>query len=138
MQLTTRACNYERMNVERLAARVFVAGGGLFWAVAQFGGLYFYKDLGLVESIGGALLPLAITIATLVVGWFYERLVAIGLAVGAMAMVAWGVAAGWETGSWLGMVSAVIGPMAAAAVLYWLAARMQEICGLEEASAAER
>lgn len=136
MQMTTRACSYERMNIERLGARVFVALGGAFWAVAQFGGLYFYRDLGLAESIGGALPPLAISAAALAVGWFYERLAAIGLGVGAAAIVVWGVLAGWEVGSWLGMVATVVGPMTAAAVLFWLAARMEEICGLEEESRA--
>lgn len=132
MQLTARTCNYERMNVERLLARVFVAAGGVFWVVAQFGGLYFFEDSGITAAVGSALVPLAIAVGAFVLGWFYERIAAVALAIGAAAVVVWGLVAGWEMGSWLGMTAIVIGPMLAAAVLFWLASRMQEVCSLDE------
>lgn len=134
MGITSRTCNYERMNVERLAARGFTALGGFFWVAAAFGGLYFYKDLGITEAIGGAVIPLVIAIAAFAIGWFYERLAAVILGAGAAAIVVWGLAGAWEMGSWLGMLVTVVGPMLGAAILFWLASRMEEVCRLAEST----
>lgn len=128
MQLTARVCSYERLNLERVSARAFIAIGGAFWAIAAFGANYFYSGTGVVEALGSALVPLVVALAALAVGWFYERVAAIGLAAGSVAIVVWGLIAGWEMGSWIGVGMLVLVEMIAAAVLFWLAANMQSVC----------
>lgn len=136
MEILTRTCNTERMNVERLVARLFVAAGGLFWAAAAFGADFAYNDKALMDALVTALIPLAITVVTLAVGWFYEMLAALLLGGGIVAVIVWGVVASWETGVWITMASVLAAPMAIAALLFVLASRMQKICTLEEAGSA--
>jgi len=131
MELLARTCHTERMNVERLIARIFVALGGIFWVAAVFGANFRYSDQSLVESVGTALLPLGIAVVALAVGWFYETLAAVLLGVGAVGVVVWGIVVGWEAAVWLIMAAVLIAPMIIAAVLFSLAARMQRICTLE-------
>ncbi len=131
MELMTRTCKFERMNVERLFARGFVVMGGVFWVAATFSADYFYNRIGLTESVASALLPLGITVLALAVGWFYEVLASVLLYAGAVAMVVWGVIAGWESGVWMTMSAVLIGPTLLAATLFLLASRMQTICSLE-------
>jgi hypothetical protein len=133
MELLAKTCNYERMNVQRLTARLFVAAGGLFWMAAAFGASFSYQDKPLVESVGTALIPIGIAIIALALGWFYEVLTAVILFAGAAGVVVWGVVAGWEPGVWIVMLAVLAAPMAIAGVLYLLAARMQNTCSLEEA-----
>ncbi|MFU8891104.1 MAG: hypothetical protein ACNA76_05515 [Anaerosomatales bacterium] len=138
MELMTRTCNFERMNVERLFARVFVVTGGLLWAVMLFASetaakytnfTYTFDEV--VTAMGSALLPLAATVLVFVIGLFYEKLTALILVLGAAGVVVWGVIAGWTAPLWVVMGIALIGPMLLAALLFLLASRMQMICTLE-------
>lgn len=131
MELMTRTCKFERMNVERLFARLFVVAGGAFWVIATFSADYFYNRLELAEALASALLPLGIALLALAIGWFYEVLAAVLLFAGSVAAVVWGVVAGWELGVWFTMATVLIGPMVLAGVLFLLAARMQNVCKLE-------
>ena len=131
MELMTRTCKFERMNVERLFARGFVVAGGVFWVVAAFSADYFYARLGLVESLPNALLIFGVTLLALAIGWFYEVLGSVILMAGTVGGLVWGVIAGWEFGVWLTMGVFLIAPMALAGLLFLLASRMQMICTLE-------
>ncbi len=70
--------------------------------------------------------PLAATIATLIVGWYYERVAAALLALASVAVVAYGVIYQFELGVWVIMGLFAVGPMLTASVLFWLARRDQE------------
>lgn len=138
MEVMTKTCNYERMNVERLFARGFVILGGIIWTVMLFASetaakytnfTYTFDEV--VAATGSALLPLAITVLVFVVGWFYEKLAALLLFLGAGGVVAWGVIAGWAASLWAIMGVLLIGPMLLAGLLFLLASRMQMICSLE-------
>ena len=52
MELMAKTCSYDKMNVQRLVARVFVAGGGIFWAAAMFGASFRYDGKPLTDSFG--------------------------------------------------------------------------------------
>jgi len=112
--------------VERGVARAFVLLGGAFWSVAAFAGLYNYQATGAREALIAAAIPLVAVAATLIVGWYYERFTAAMLAVASFAVIAWGVVYGFEAGVWAIMTFALIGPMATAATLFWMARREQE------------
>ena len=138
MELMTRTCNYERMNLERLFARVFVVTGGLLWTVMLFASEtaarytnFTYTLDEVVSATGTALLPLAAAVFVFVIGLFYEKLAALILLLGAAGVVVWGVTAGWAAGLWVTVGVVLIGPMLLAALLYLLASRMQTICTLE-------
>ncbi len=131
MELMTRTCKFERMNVERLFARGFVVAGGVFWVIAAFSADYYYTRLDLTESLSSALLPLGIALLALAIGWFYEVLASVILMAGTVGAIVWGVIAGWEFGVWLTMGVFLIAPMVLAGLLFLLAARMQVICTLE-------
>ena len=81
-------------------------------------------------------MPLAIAAVALIIGWFYEVLVAMLLFVGAAGVLVYGVATSWESGVWLLMGSVLVVPMLVAGILFLLAARMQNVCTLEEAASA--
>lgn len=138
MELMTRTCNYERMNVERLLARLFVLLGGGLWTVMLFASEtaakytdFTYSLEEVVSAAGTAFLPFAATVLVFVVGWFYEKLAALLLIAGAAGVVVWGVIAGWTTALWIIMGIVLVGPMLLAALLFLLASRMQMICSLE-------
>lgn len=111
---------------ERGVARAFVLLGGLFWSIAAFAGLYNYQSTGVSAAFFAAAIPLIACAVTLIVGWYYERFTAAMLAVASFAVIAWGVVYGFEAGVWALMTFALIGPMATAAVLFWMARREQE------------
>ncbi|MDP2234606.1 MAG: hypothetical protein Q8K89_13290 [Actinomycetota bacterium] len=111
---------------ERGVARAFVLLGGAFWSIAAFAGLYNFQETGASAALMGAAIPLVACAATLIVGWYYERFTAAILAVASFAVIAWGVVYGFEAGVWALMTFALIGPMATAAVLFWMARREQE------------
>jgi hypothetical protein len=115
-----------KIAVERGVARAFVIGGGIFWSVAAFAGLYSFLNAGVGSALLGAFFPLVAVLATLAVGWYYERVAAASLAIASLAVVAWGVIYQFEAGMWGLMVVALIGPMMTAAVLFWMARRDQE------------
>jgi len=132
MELMAKTCNYDRMNVQRLVARAFVVAGGVFWVAAAFGASFSYQGMSVVDSVGTALIPLAIAVFALLLGWFFEVLDAALLFLGAAAVVAWGLIAGWEAGVWGIMLVFLVVPMIVSGVLFLLAARMQKTCSLEE------
>lgn len=115
-----------RIAAERGVARGFVVAGGLFWSVASFAGLYSFQETGMGSALMGAFIPLAAVLATLVVGWYYERVTAVLLAAASLVVIAWGVVYQFELGVWMIMVFALIGPMLTAAALFWMARRDQE------------
>lgn len=138
MALMTRACRYERMNVERLFARGFVVFGGVVWAVMLVASetvaehtTFAHTLREVAAAAGSAALPLAAAAFILVIGLFYEMLTALVLLIGAAGTAVWGVTAGWSDALWVIMGVTTIGPMLLAAVLFILAARMQAICVLE-------
>jgi hypothetical protein len=126
-----------RISLERGFARAFVIAGGVFWSIAAFAGLYTFRESGMVSAMLGAFFPLVAVLATLAIGWYYERVVAILLAAASIAVVAWGVIYGFEMGVWLIMSFAVIGPMLIAATLFWMARREQDALDLVLASQPE-
>lgn len=141
MELLSRTCKTESMNVERIIARLFVVLGGLFWIFmlwgSQTGSGYSLGPLTSAEvknAIGTAAIPLVLTVIVFVLGLFFERLTALVLLVAAAAVVIWGIIAAWESGVWMMAIAFLIAPMLIAAALYWLAGRMQQICLMEEGS----
>ena len=121
-----KSVSLERVSLERGFARGFVIAGGVFWAVAIFAGMYSFRQATISYAIVAAFLPLAAVLATLVVGWYYERIASALLALASFAVVAWGVIYQFEVGVWMLMTLALIGPMMTAAVLFWMARRDQD------------
>lgn len=115
-----------RIFVERNVARGFVLAGGVFWAIASFAGLYMFRDSGWTAALIGASIPLAAIAATLIIGWYYERVASVLLGLASVAVVAWGVIYQFEVGVWLLIGITLIGPMLTAAVLFWMARRDQD------------
>jgi len=115
-----------RIAVERGVARAFVIAGGVFWSIASFAGLFSFQESGTAWALLAAFIPLAATLATLIVGWYYERVAAAMLALASAAVAAYGVIYQFELGVWIIMVLFAIGPMLTASVLFWLARRDQE------------
>lgn len=122
-----------RIAVERGVARGFVLAGGTFWSIASFAGLYSFRQTGVGAALLAAFYPLIACLATLVIGWYFERVVAVLLVAASIAVVSWGVIYQFELGVWLIMTFALIGPMMTAAVLFWLARRDQDAFELEMA-----
>ena len=114
-----------RISLQRGIARAFVILGGAFWGVAVFVGLYSYLQSGMAWALLGAFVPFVATLATLIVGWYYERVTAVMLVLGTAAVVYWGVTYQFELGVWALATVALIGPMMTASVLFWLARREQ-------------
>ena len=128
MDLMMKTCNYDAMGGERLAARLFVLLGGIFWIIAAFAGSALYTNLGFAYAAGQALIPFGLAAVALLVGWFYERIAAALLFIGAIAAVAWGVIIGWEAGVWGIMALVLIAPTVIAGLLFLMAARTQRNC----------
>ena len=118
--------NVMRITVERGVARAFVILGGVFWSIATFAGMYSFGTSGTGEAVMGAAVPLAAVLATLVLGWYYERFTAALLLLASLAVIAWGIIYQFEAGVWGIMTFALIGPMLTASALFWLARREQE------------
>jgi hypothetical protein len=121
-----KGISLERISLERGFARAFVIAGGVFWAVAIFAGMYSFQQDGMASAMLGAFFPLVAVIATLVIGWYFERAASALLVLASFAVVAWGVIYQFELGVWVLMTIALIGPMMTAAVLFWMARRDQE------------
>jgi fucose permease len=107
-------------------ARGFTVLGGVFWITAAFAGPYVYGGQSLVGAFGSALAPLLFTIAVLAIGWFYERLASLLLAVGAIGTVAWGVIETWPPTVWAIMLIFFIAPTVVSALLFFLAGTQSE------------
>lgn len=108
-------------NTERLFARGFTILGGIFWIATAFAGPYVFGGQNLAGAFQVAVFPLVFTLAILAIGWFYERLAAVLLAVGAVGTIAWGVIMGWESTVWAIMLIFFVAPTVVAALLYFLA-----------------
>ena len=139
MELLSRTCKTETMNIERIIARAFVILGGLFWILMFFGSQTQARYAHMVYTVAdvekgllNGLIPLVITVVVFVLGMFYERLTALLLVIGAAGVVVWGVIDQWGVGVWMTIAALLIAPMLIAALLYWLAGRMQQICLLEQ------
>lgn len=115
-----------RIASERNVARGFVIAGGVFWSVASFVGLFGSSETGLSSALMGAFIPLVAIAATLIIGWYYERVVAFLLVLASLGVVAWGVIYQFEPGVWAIMGVFLMGPMLTAALLFWLARRDQD------------
>ena len=115
-----------RRNTERMFALGFTILGGLFWIGTAFAGPYMYGGKSIAGAFGIALYPLLFTIGVLVVGWFYERLIALVLAVGAIGTVAWGVIMGWESSVWAIMLIFFVAPTVVSSLLFYLAGSRSE------------
>ena len=139
MELLSRTCSTDRMNVERIIARAFVLLGGFFWIFmlwgSQTGSGYSLGPISSAEvtrALGSAAFPLAFTIVVFVLGLFYERLTALVLLLAAAVVIVWGIVVGWEAGVWMFTLTVLVAPTIIAAVLYWLAGRMEQICMMEQ------
>jgi len=132
-----KAVAEERIFLERGIARAFVVAGGVFWAVALGAGAYATRGTGMGTVLLVAFYPLVATVATLVIGWYYERAASALLVLASLAVVAWGVIYQFEIGVWTLMIFALIGPMMTAAVLFWMARRDQEAFELALAASPE-
>jgi len=119
--MTTETTAVEIKNTERLFARGFTVLGGIFWVVSAFAGPYIYGGKSVVGAFGIALYPLLFTAGILIIGWFYERLVSLILALGAIGTVAWGVIMGWEASVWAIMLIFFVAPTVVSALLFFLA-----------------
>ena len=128
MGLMARTCNYDAMGTERIAARLFVFFGGLFWVIAALSAPLFYTHQGLGVAAMDALLPFGLAAVALLTGWFYENVAAVLLFLGAAATVVWGIVAGWEAGVWGLMALVLIAPQLIAALLFMMAAQAQKAC----------
>jgi len=140
MELFAKTCSTDRMNMERLFARVFVVIGGLIWlfmlvaseTAQRYSDLaYSLQDVG--NAIVSAAIPFVIAAAVFVLGLFYERLTAVVLLVGAVAVIVYGFVAAWDGALWALVLGLLVAPMVIAAVLYLLAARTQQVCEMEGA-----
>jgi len=116
-----------RIAVERGVARAFVVAGGVFWSIAAFTGLLTFSETGMGAALLAAFYPLVAVLATLAIGWYFERATAALLWLASIGVVVWGVIYQFELGVWMIMAFTLIGPMVTAATLFWLARRDQEI-----------
>ncbi len=131
MAFLARTCNYDAMGGERLAARLFVALGGIFWIIAGIAGATLYTNTAFATAAGEALLPFVLAGLALLIGWFYENLAAVLLFLGVVAEIVWGIVAGWEAGVWGLMAFVLIGPTLLAGLLFLMAAQMQRVCAVD-------
>jgi len=112
--------------VKRGVARAFVVFGAAFWSLAAFSEAYAQQSAGAGEAALLALVPLGASLVTLVAGWYWERFTAVALAVAAVGVLSYGVIYQFSPQVWAVVTFALIGPMATASVLFWLARREQE------------
>jgi hypothetical protein len=132
MELLARTCKSERMNFERLFARVLVAAGGVFWFLAAIGAGSRYLEDG-SEAFTQAWILLGITVVVLAIGWLYEYLVALILFALTVGFVVYGLLTPTfgEFGVWAIWILFTAVPTVVAGLLFLAAARMQKICTLE-------
>jgi hypothetical protein len=131
VNLTTRTCKTDTMIFQRILARIFVILGIVFTFWMGFGLKYAYQGQPLGQAAAFGLFLSAGLIVIFVVGLFYELIAAVLLGVGALAIIVWGVVAGWSAGAWGAMVLILVAPMVASALLYYFAAAMQKTCELQ-------
>jgi hypothetical protein len=115
-----------RIALQRGEARGFVIFGSVFWSVATFFDAYTMQSAGAGPAILAAFIPLGASLATLVIGWYWERLTAVALLVASFGVLAWGTVYGFAPETWAVLTLTLIGPMITASVLFWGARRQQE------------
>ena len=131
MEILAKTCNYDVMDGQRIAARLFVALGGIVWSVLAIGSAMVYGTSNPAALTIQIVLPLALAVLAFVIGWFFENLAAILLFAGAVVTVIWGVVMGWEAGVWGIMAIFLIAPEIIAGMLFLMAARMQVVCEMK-------
>jgi len=122
VRVPTREAAETRISMERVIARAFVIVGGAFWGISLLAAALWYQR-GLESMFFIALAPFLLNMASLVLGWRWERTASITLALTSAAAVAWGVAMNFEPGVWALFTVLLIGPMMTASVLFWMARR---------------
>lgn len=132
MELLARTCKSERMNFERLFARLMIFGGGLFWFLAAIGAWSRYEAGD--EVFTQAWILLGITVVVLLIAWFYEVLGAVVLLVLTVGFIVYGFMTTGidEAGTWAIWLLFTAAPAFSSAILLLAAARMQKICLMEE------
>lgn len=128
MELLARTCKSERMNVQRILARLLVLLGIVFSFWMGFGSQYAYEGQPIAVAAAYGILFSGALIIIFVVGLFYENIAAVLLVLGALSVVVWGLLADWPSGSWAAMAFLIIVPMIVSAILFVSASRMQAIC----------
>jgi hypothetical protein len=138
MAITQRACNTDRMNVYRLAARYLVVFGGLFWAAVVLAGALRLNSSSIFEfkvvspnlntALAYSMVWIGVAALVFVVGFFFERIAAVLLILAAAGSIAFGAYMNWESGMWMIMLFFIIIPVLVSAAMYWLAAREQSLC----------
>lgn len=113
----------DRLEFDELLVRGFTAIGLVIWASA---GVMSLISRQMEAFIGFAILALTTT-GVLVLGWYYERIASAVLAVGAAALIVWGVVAGWEVGVWMMMGVLLIVPAMVAAAMFLFAEHEEEV-----------
>jgi hypothetical protein len=131
MEILARTCNPDVMNTERIAARLFVALGGILWIVLAIGSAMVYGTINAAVLAIQWVLPLTLSVLAFVIGWFYERVAAMLLFAGAIATIVWGFVAAWEPGVWGLMAIFLLAPEIVAGLLFLAAARMQDVCAIK-------
>jgi hypothetical protein len=131
MEILAKTCNYDVMDGERVAARLFVALGGIVWSVLAIGSAMVFGTPGPAALTIQIVLPLVLAVLAFAIGWFYENLAAALLFAGAVATIVWGVVQGWEPGVWGIMAIFLIAPEIISGVLFLMAARMQVVCEMK-------
>jgi hypothetical protein len=111
--------------LKRAVARALEILGAAFWSLAAYSE-YSFNGSGATQAALMALVPLGASLATLVIGWYWERVTAALLAVASLGVVAAGVIYGFAPQVWAVVTFALIGPMMTASVLFWAAREEQE------------
>jgi hypothetical protein len=131
MEILAKTCNYDVMDGQRVAARLFVALGGIVWSVLAIGSAMVYGTSNPAALTIQIVLPVVLAVLALAIGWFYENLAAVLLFAGAVVTIIWGVVMGWEAGVWGIMAIFLIAPEIIAGLLFLMAARMQVVCEMK-------
>jgi hypothetical protein len=147
MNFMLRAQDTGKLNIDRVFARLFTLGGGLFWIVMFFAartpqngntGLTAYTLPEIASAAWAVFIPFLLVVLVLALSFFYERLTSIVLLVAALIMLAYGVVEHWSAQGivlWITAFSVLVLPSLIAAALFELAARRQEAQLAEEARA---
>ena len=109
-----------RMYIERGVARGFVILGAAFWGICVVAAS-LWSPRGNIGLLLIVLIPFLMNLASLVIGWRWERTASVMLVLTSVGVVLWGIAAAFEPGVWAIYILLLIGPMMTAGVLFWLA-----------------
>jgi hypothetical protein len=132
MNFLVKVCDYERMNMERLSARLFVGFGAGLWLLAAGSAYTGYWGPTLQHGVGEALVLGITALAVLGVGWMFERVGALLVFASALATVVYGIVMGWEAGVFVTVGLMIVVPMIMAGLMFLTAAETQSVCQLEE------